>query len=213
MYKYLTITSSIMQKIMPKYYTYNQQKYSICFPLEWAINHFEKTGPTECNNCLIYGCDDSIFKQYCNDCQLYEYMGTRTTDEYCHAATRQPNHPIDDESIHIIIEDDDNSDISDISSDEDVSYDYQEDENVIYDGISESKFSNHSHIDDLSTIYSHTSSNEHDDTYTTSSVAPILDNLFIGLNKKKTNNYSLRIQNANRGLLHEPPLSWCPLSS
>jgi hypothetical protein len=79
-----------MQKAMPKYYTYNQQKYSICFPLEWAINHFEQTGPSECVDCREYGCDDSVFKQYCYDCQLYEYMGTRVTDEYCDAAIRQP---------------------------------------------------------------------------------------------------------------------------
>ena len=82
-----------LQKAMPKYYTYNNQKYSICFPLEWAINHFEQTGPDECEGCFEYGCDDSIFKQYCMDCQVYEYMGSRVTEEYCHAASRQPTHP------------------------------------------------------------------------------------------------------------------------
>ena len=98
---------------MPKYYTYNNQKYSICFPLEWAINHFEQTGPDECEGCFAYGCDDSIFKQYCMDCQVYEYMGSRVTDEYCHAASRQPTHPAEVHNYFYT------SDISDISDGED----------------------------------------------------------------------------------------------
>jgi hypothetical protein len=102
-----------LQKAMPKYYTYNNQKYSICFPLEWAINHFEKTGPDECEGCFAYGCDDSIFKQYCMDCQVYEYMGSRVTDEYCHAASRQPTHPAEVHNYFYT------SDISDISDGED----------------------------------------------------------------------------------------------
>ena len=98
---------------MPKYYTYNNQKYSICFPLEWAINHFEQTGPDECEGCFEYGCDDSIFKQYCMDCQVYEYMGSRVTEEYCHAASRQPTHPAEVHNYFYT------SDISDISDGED----------------------------------------------------------------------------------------------
>ena len=95
---------------MPKYYTYNNQKYSTCFPLEWAINHFEQTGPKECEGCFEYGCDDSIFKQYCMDCQVYEYMGSRVTDEYCHAASRQPTHTAE---VHNYFYTSDISDISD----------------------------------------------------------------------------------------------------
>jgi hypothetical protein len=102
-----------LQKAMPKYYTYNNQKYSICFPLEWAINHFEQTGPEECEGCFEYGCDDSIFKQYCMDCQVYEYMGSRVTDEYCHAASRQPTHHAEVHNYFYT------SDISDISDGED----------------------------------------------------------------------------------------------
>lgn len=123
---------------MPKYYTYNQQKYSICFPLEWAINHFEQTGPTECADCREYGCDDSIFKQYCDNCQLYEYMGTRTTDEYCHAATRQPTQTIeimDSTDMSVM------SDISDISDNEASWSGNNYHNNHIYDGNSECKAS------------------------------------------------------------------------
>ena len=102
-----------LHKAMPKYYIYNNQKYSTCFPLEWAINHFEKTGPDECQGCFEYGCDDSIFKQYCMDCQVYEYMGSRVTEEYCHAASLQPIHP---SVVHNYFY---TSDISDISDSED----------------------------------------------------------------------------------------------
>ena len=62
---------------MPKFYDYNGQKYSTCFPIEWATNHFEKTGPLECLNCLHYGCTDDVFTTYCINCQEYEYNFTR----------------------------------------------------------------------------------------------------------------------------------------
>mgnify|MGYP005623612827 FL=1 len=77
MYTNLIITFITMHKSMPKFYDYNGQKYSICFPIEWATNHFEKTGPHECINCLHYGCTDDVFTSYCINCQEYEYNFTR----------------------------------------------------------------------------------------------------------------------------------------
>lgn len=77
MYTNLIITFITMHKSMPKFYDYNGQKYSICFPVEWATNHFEKTGPHECINCLHYGCTDDVFTSYCINCQEYEYNFTR----------------------------------------------------------------------------------------------------------------------------------------
>ena len=66
-----------MQKGMPRFYDYNGQKYSICFPIEWATNHFEKTGPHECMNCIQYGCVDNVFNNYCMNCQCFVYNYTR----------------------------------------------------------------------------------------------------------------------------------------
>jgi hypothetical protein len=77
MYTKLVTNSITMHKSMPKFYEYNGQKYSICFPIEWATNHFEKTGPLECINCLHYGCTDNVFTTYCINCQEYEYNFTR----------------------------------------------------------------------------------------------------------------------------------------
>lgn len=77
MYTKLVTNSITMHKSMPKFYEYNGQKYSICFPIEWATNHFEKTGPLECINCLHYGCTDDVFTTYCINCQEYEYNFTR----------------------------------------------------------------------------------------------------------------------------------------
>lgn len=131
-----------LQKAMPKYYTYNNQKYSTCFPLEWAINHFEQTGPDECEGCFEYGCDDSIFKQYCMDCQVYEYMGSRVTDEYCHAASRQPTHPAEVHNYFYT------SDISDISDDEDT---WTENHYLDLDGIDEYKSSINTIMNETST--------------------------------------------------------------
>jgi hypothetical protein len=45
------------------------------------------------------------------DCQVYEYMGSRVTDEYCHAASRQPTHPAE---VHNYFYTSDISDISDV---------------------------------------------------------------------------------------------------
>ena len=127
---------------MPKYYTYNNQKYSTCFPLEWAINHFEQTGPDECEGCFEYGCDDSIFKQYCMDCQVYEYMGSRVTDEYCHAASRQPTHPAEAHNYFYT------SDISDISDGEDT---WIDNHYLDTDGIDEYKSAINSAMNETST--------------------------------------------------------------
>ena len=47
------------------------------------------------------------------DCQVYEYMGSRVTDEYCHAASREPTHHAEVHNYFYT------SDISDISDGED----------------------------------------------------------------------------------------------
>ena len=156
-----------MQKAMPKYYTYNQQKYSICFPLEWAINHFEQTGPTECVGCCEYGCDDSVFKQYCYDCQLYEYMGSRVTNEYCYAAMGQP---VQYTEIR------DSIDISDISDDEDSLSVRSYNEEYVYAGNDECK---------LSVI-----SMEDEDSMSRSSVMPILQKYLSDTSKVNVETYS-----------------------
>jgi hypothetical protein len=74
--------STTMQKGMPNFYEYNGQKYSLNFPVHWASNHNEGTGPEECGNCNRYGCDEGIFKQYCGNCQVEYESSPRTTGEY-----------------------------------------------------------------------------------------------------------------------------------
>jgi len=75
---------AIMQKGMPNFYEYNGQKYSLNFPVHWACNHREGTGPKECWNCKTYGCDNGIFKQYCINCRHNQYVDSpRNTDEFC----------------------------------------------------------------------------------------------------------------------------------
>lgn len=99
-----------MHKSMPKFYEYNGQKYSICFPIEWATNHFEKTGPLECINCLHYGCTDDVFTTYCINCQEYEYNFTRVPgDNSINLYNLELNSNDDYDNI---------SDISDISENE-----------------------------------------------------------------------------------------------
>jgi hypothetical protein len=95
---------------MPKFYDYNGQKYSNCFPIEWATNHFEKTGPFECMNCLHYGCVNSIFTTYCINCQEYEYNYTRIVGNN---STIGHSHSYNDSDIS-----DDDISYGDISDDE-----------------------------------------------------------------------------------------------
>lgn len=101
-----------MYKSMPKFYDYNGQQYSICFPIEWATNHFEETGPFECMNCLHYGCTDDIFTNYCLNCQEYEYNFTRVPGNniICNS--------INQYNLELNSIDDDYDNISDISENE-----------------------------------------------------------------------------------------------
>ena len=206
MYTYHCYRMTEIRKIMPKYYTYDGQKYSICFPLEWAINHFEKTGPTECKNCWTYGCDDSVFKQYCDDCHIYEYMGTRITNEYCKAALLQPRHLSEkNESLCFSRIVSDVDDISDISDDDDYwANDHRPD--IMYDGIDECKLSIISRIDNLTDRYSDTDSNQYDETHDTSAVMPIFNSLLTELDKETNDDYYLHIEKTVPDLLHEAPL-------
>jgi len=71
-----------------QYYIYNYQFYSINFPLEWAINHYDGTGPLQCKKCQYNGCKDGIFYEYCNDCQLFQYNSNRITTEYCKESSK-----------------------------------------------------------------------------------------------------------------------------
>lgn len=110
MYTKLVTNSITMHKSMLKFYEYNGQKYSICFPIEWATNHFEKTGPLECINCLHYGCTDDVFTTYCINCQEYEYNFTRVPgDNSINLYNLELNSNDDYDNI---------SDISDISENE-----------------------------------------------------------------------------------------------
>ena len=65
-----------MQKGMPNFYEYAGQKYSINFPVHWAANHMEGTGPLDCSTCNEYGCDNGIFKNYCIRCLIDSYPNT-----------------------------------------------------------------------------------------------------------------------------------------
>ena len=56
---------------MPNFYEYAGQKYSINFPVHWAADHKEGTGPFGCDTCKHYGCEDGIFKNYCLVVLLY----------------------------------------------------------------------------------------------------------------------------------------------
>ena len=58
------------------YYTYNNELYAPTFPVEWAQNHLEKTGPEYCIRCKIYGHWNGVFVGYCSACAT-DYNGER----------------------------------------------------------------------------------------------------------------------------------------
>ena len=59
------------------FYTYKCVDYHIDFPIYWAKNHFEDTGPHECMNCAFYGVQNGLFVAYCRNCARYTYNGER----------------------------------------------------------------------------------------------------------------------------------------
>lgn len=56
-----------------KFYVIDNIKYDIHFPLHWAIDHKEDTGPIQCANCECYGKLNHVFVCYCANCyRVYE---------------------------------------------------------------------------------------------------------------------------------------------
>jgi hypothetical protein len=58
-------------------YLYDNRWYHENFPVEWAVDHLEDTGPNECLNCEDYGCINGIFIGYCVNCATHVYNGSR----------------------------------------------------------------------------------------------------------------------------------------
>ena len=49
-------------------------KYTSHFPVQWALNHLQYTGPEECDCCRKQGTINGVFAFYCCNCQQeYEY--------------------------------------------------------------------------------------------------------------------------------------------
>jgi len=59
------------------HYEYDDVLYVSTFPIDWATEHIEGTGPKECNNCKYYGSWDNVFLGYCGNCARYIYNGKR----------------------------------------------------------------------------------------------------------------------------------------
>jgi hypothetical protein len=58
-------------------YLYDYRWYHEKFPLDWAVNYKDGTGPGQCNNCADYGSINGIFIGYCANCAEYDYGGDR----------------------------------------------------------------------------------------------------------------------------------------
>jgi hypothetical protein len=70
------------------FYMIEQYKYANSFPHEWAMSHFDGTGPEQCGNCYDYGSTDGVFLGYCLNCAIYVYncergpgLGLGATDQ------------------------------------------------------------------------------------------------------------------------------------
>lgn len=66
--KYATIR--LFQGKKGKYYTTTEGGllYDSHFPVEWALSHYDLTGPEECGNCKAYGSLNGVFVHYCACC-------------------------------------------------------------------------------------------------------------------------------------------------
>ena len=66
-----------MNETKHTYYTYENERYSIHFPLHWAIDHLPDTGPNKCSICKSNGNWNGVFIGYCSKCAIDEYDGSR----------------------------------------------------------------------------------------------------------------------------------------
>ena len=64
-------------KIEAEYYIYDNNKYFIYFPYDWAISMEVGSGPQYCKKCREHGFVDDIFIGYCSDCAIYIYDNKR----------------------------------------------------------------------------------------------------------------------------------------
>lgn len=57
------------------FYSYDDELYAKCFPIEWARNHCPGTGPKDCKDCVKNGCWNGVFVGYCVKCaNVYEII-------------------------------------------------------------------------------------------------------------------------------------------
>jgi len=56
-----------------KFYSYDEELYTVTFPKEWAQTHKTGTGPKECKNCNYYGSWNGVFIGYCINCAVHVY--------------------------------------------------------------------------------------------------------------------------------------------
>lgn len=66
-------TPPINVEVVGNYYIHSGCFYDIHFPLHYAMNHKEGTGPKECSNCAYYGSWRGSFIGYCDNCADVEY--------------------------------------------------------------------------------------------------------------------------------------------
>jgi len=60
-----------------KYYSYDDELYDIHFPIEYAQNHWNNSGPKNCMNCADFGSWRCVFIGYCRNCAEYIYKFER----------------------------------------------------------------------------------------------------------------------------------------
>ena len=57
------------------YYFVGNHRYHEDFPVEWARNHADGTGPEQCDYCADFGVLDGVFYGYCSNCAINVYHG------------------------------------------------------------------------------------------------------------------------------------------
>jgi hypothetical protein len=92
------ITYYVYTGLDGRYYVIDDIKYSINFPIVWALDHKSyikdgieipdsRSGPKDCLNCKEFGKINGLFAFYCANCAEYVYNGTRRGIEYYNEST------------------------------------------------------------------------------------------------------------------------------
>jgi len=87
-----------------RYYSYDNELYAPCFPIDWAKNHLPNTGPVHCETCKDVGTWNGVFLGYCIPC-ADQYSGQRGNGFIFYGEEKMSSHTIKHSAMNTYLKD------------------------------------------------------------------------------------------------------------